>query len=48
MPMHTQDYGDAIKLLDRSNIDQECLYDYATEAADWSTDLPHLDFAVSR
>ena len=23
MPMHTQDYGDAIKLLDRSNIDQE-------------------------
>ena len=21
--------------------------DYATEAADWSTELPHLDFAVS-
>lgn len=25
----------------------KAMCDYAIEAADWSTELPHLDFAVS-
>ena len=47
--LHTyiQDYSDTSQLLNQSNIDMDCLYDYCIEAADWSTELPRLDFAVS-
>ena len=42
-----QDYSDTNQLLQSSNINMEQLYAYSTEAADWCTDLPRLDFAVS-
>ena len=42
-----QDYSDTMRLLSRDNIDEGRLWDYATEAAAWSTELPKLDFAVS-
>ena len=34
-------------MLAPSNRDMKAMCDYAIEAADWSTELPHLDFAVS-
>ena len=47
-PTHpSQDCTDTRELLSPRNIDREMLCDYALEAADWSTELPHLDFAVS-
>ena len=42
-----QDYSDTARLLNRDNIDEGFLWDYAIEAAAWSTELPKLDFAVS-
>ena len=42
-----QDCSDTIQLLGRDNIDEGKLWDYAVEAAAWSTELPKLDFAVS-
>ncbi len=44
-----KDEADPAKLLSMSNINQEALFDYAREAADFATDykLPHLDFAVN-
>ena len=45
---HTlQDYSDPYQLLAPSNRDTEAMYNYARQAADWSTKLPRLDFAVS-
>jgi len=43
-----QDYPDTLKLLHRNNVNMEALYNYAIEAAGWSTDLPKLDFMVRR
>ena len=39
---------DTAKLLSNSNINQEALFDYARDAADFATEykMPHLDFAV--
>ena len=45
--IRTQDYSETRQLLNQSNIDMDRLYDYCREAADWSTELPRLDFAVS-
>ena len=42
-----QDCSDTLQLLSRDNIDEGKLWDYAIEAAAWSTELPKLDFAVS-
>ena len=44
-----QDCTDTAELLARDNVDQDCLANYAREAADFSTNsmLPHLDFAVN-
>ena len=41
--------ADAAKLLLAENINQEKLFEYAREAADFATDyqMPHLDFAVN-
>ena len=48
LPTHpSQDFTDTRELLSPRNIDREMLCDYALEAADWSTELPRLDFAVS-
>ena len=40
---------DTVKLLANSNINQERLFDYARDAADFATEykMPHLDFAVN-
>ena len=40
---------DTAKLLSNSNINQEALFDYARDAADFATEykMPHLDFAVN-
>ena len=45
--VYFQDFSDTIQLLGRDNIDEGRLWDYAIEAAAWSTELPKLDFAVS-
>ena len=42
-----QDCSDTFQLLGHDNIDEGRLWDYAVEAAAWSTELPKLDFAVS-
>ncbi|XP_067907195.1 F-actin-monooxygenase MICAL3-like isoform X2 [Heterodontus francisci] len=44
-----QDYADTEKLLSRSNMNQEALLRYVTEAASFSTNhlLPRLDFAMN-
>ena len=41
--------SDAAKLLSGENINQEKLFEYAREAADFATEyqMPHLDFAVN-
>ena len=41
--------SDAAKLLLNENINQEKLFEYAREAADFATEyqMPHLDFAVN-
>ena len=41
--------ADAMKLLSADNINQEKLFEYAREAADYATNynMPHLDFAVN-
>lgn len=41
--------ADTAKLLAPDNINQEALFEYAREAADFATNyhLPHLDFAVN-
>ena len=43
----SQDHSETSRLLSRDNIDEGKLWDYAIEAAAWSTELPKLDFAVS-
>ena len=45
--IYSQDYSETARLLSRDNIDEGSLWDYAIEAAAWSTELPKLDFAVS-
>ena len=47
MYLFLQDCSDTLQLLGRDNIDEGKLWDYAIEAAAWSTELPKLDFAVS-
>ena len=47
LSLPAQDFSETRELLNPRNIDMEMLCDYALEAADWSTELPHLDFAVS-
>ena len=47
LSLPAQDFSETKELLNPRNIDMEMLCDYALEAADWSTELPHLDFAVS-
>ncbi|XP_071943434.1 protein-methionine sulfoxide oxidase mical3b-like isoform X3 [Antedon mediterranea] len=44
-----KDYADVASLLSQSNISQEKLQGYASEAADFSTNrqLPHLDYALN-
>ncbi|XP_059833708.1 F-actin-monooxygenase MICAL3-like isoform X2 [Hypanus sabinus] len=44
-----QDFQDTEKLLSRNNVNQDALLNYATEAADFSTNrkLPQLDFAMN-
>jgi len=44
-----QDYADTAALLGRDNVRQECLEQYAREAADFCTKhkMPHLDFAIN-
>ncbi|GAU88379.1 hypothetical protein RvY_01088 [Ramazzottius varieornatus] len=44
------DYTEAERLLDRSNIDREALAHYAKEAAQFSTNnrLPNLEFAINQ
>ena len=41
--------ADTAKLLRADNINQEKLFEYAREAADFATEyqMPHLDFAVN-
>ena len=46
-PSILQDISDTKALLHPDNIDYDCLYEYSIEAANWSIDLPRLDFAVS-
>ena len=41
-----QDNADSRQLLSPSNIDLDKLYQYAYDAASWSTALPRLNFAV--
>jgi hypothetical protein len=43
-----EDFSDARQLLHPSNIDKDNLYQYAYEAAEWSTELPRLDFASGK
>ncbi len=44
-----ENHADTVRLLSSDNINQDRLFDYAREAADYSTDyqMPHLDFAVN-
>ncbi|XP_062513190.1 protein-methionine sulfoxide oxidase mical3a-like isoform X2 [Corticium candelabrum] len=42
-----QNLSDVSDLLSKSNLDFEALCSYAREAADFSTDLPHLDFELN-
>jgi hypothetical protein len=41
--------SDTVKLLSMANINQEALFEYARDAADFATEykLPHQDFAVN-
>ena len=45
----TENYADTANLLSADNINQEKLFEYAREAADYATEyqMPHLDFAVN-
>jgi hypothetical protein len=43
----SQDLPDTRDLLHPSNINKEELYEYAVDAAGWSTELPQLDFALN-
>ena len=47
--MIIENYADTANLLSSDNINQEKLFEYAREAADYATDyqMPHLDFAVN-
>jgi hypothetical protein len=42
-------FSDTAKLLSAENINQDKLFDYGREAADYATEyqMPHLDFAVN-
>ncbi|XP_063689062.1 F-actin-monooxygenase mical2b-like isoform X2 [Bolinopsis microptera] len=42
-----EDHGDVIKLLAYQNVDNPSLLNFVSEAADFSTGLPHTDFAVN-
>ena len=45
----SENYADTANLLSADNINQEKLFEYAREAADYATNyqMPHLDFAVN-
>ena len=47
--MICENEADTAKLLRADNINQEKLFEYAREAADFATEyqMPHLDFAVN-
>ena len=47
--MIVENEADTAKLLSGENINQEKLFEYAREAADFATEyqMPHLDFAVN-
>ena len=42
-----QDHGDVMKLLAFQNVDNPSLLNFVSEAADFSTGLPHTEFAVN-